>query len=506
MRSKKALINTIILFLVQLVTIIYGMIIPRMIITQYGSSVNGLISSITQFLGYIVLLEAGVGGVVRASLYKPLANKDVYSISRIVKSTENFFKIIAGTFILYLLMIASVFPYMVKENFDFVYTSSLVIIIGISTFFQYYFGITYQILLQADQRQYVNSVIQIITIIANSVLVIILIRLDVSIHIVKLLSTVVFIIRPLLLNLYVKYNYNIIKDCKPDKTALDQKWDGFGHHVAFLLHSNTDIGLLTIFSSVKEISVYSVYYMIISSMKSITVTFLSSIEAAFGNMIAKGEQETLNRNFEVLDFLCFSVVTILFTSTAILIIPFIGIYTEGIVDANYYRPIFAYTLLFAEAIYCIRVPYSAVICAAGHYKQTKNIAFMEAIINVFISIILVNICGILGVAIGTLCAISYRTFIYVKYLSNNIIKRNWSIFIKKLVIYISTSICIIFIIGLGDKHNVCSYFTWIIYAIKVTLISLITTMIAGIVFFKKEIILVKQICYRLVKKTNKENN
>ena len=33
------------------------------------------LSSITRFLGYIVLLEAGVGGVVRAALYKPLAEK-----------------------------------------------------------------------------------------------------------------------------------------------------------------------------------------------------------------------------------------------------------------------------------------------------------------------------------------------------------------------------------------------------------------------------------------------
>ena len=39
----------------------------------YGSDVNGLVSSITQFLGYIALVEGGVGGVIRAALYKPLA-------------------------------------------------------------------------------------------------------------------------------------------------------------------------------------------------------------------------------------------------------------------------------------------------------------------------------------------------------------------------------------------------------------------------------------------------
>ena len=57
MRSKKALKNIISSLLLQLVTVICGLILPRAIIGKYGSNVNGLISSITQFLTYITLLE-----------------------------------------------------------------------------------------------------------------------------------------------------------------------------------------------------------------------------------------------------------------------------------------------------------------------------------------------------------------------------------------------------------------------------------------------------------------
>lgn len=42
----------------------------------FGSELNGLVTSITQFLGFITLLEAGVGNVVQSSLYRPLAQKD----------------------------------------------------------------------------------------------------------------------------------------------------------------------------------------------------------------------------------------------------------------------------------------------------------------------------------------------------------------------------------------------------------------------------------------------
>ena len=58
MRSKKAIKNIIVSLFQQIVTIICGLILPRAIIGTYGSNVNGLISSITQFLGYITLLES----------------------------------------------------------------------------------------------------------------------------------------------------------------------------------------------------------------------------------------------------------------------------------------------------------------------------------------------------------------------------------------------------------------------------------------------------------------
>ena len=50
MRSKKALINIISSFLLQIITIICGFIIPKLIIKTYGSNVNGIIVSIVQFL------------------------------------------------------------------------------------------------------------------------------------------------------------------------------------------------------------------------------------------------------------------------------------------------------------------------------------------------------------------------------------------------------------------------------------------------------------------------
>ena len=74
--NKVTLINVISSLLFQILTIINGFIIPRLILSYFGSDVNGLTTSISQFLTYISLIEGGITGVIMASLYKPLYEKD----------------------------------------------------------------------------------------------------------------------------------------------------------------------------------------------------------------------------------------------------------------------------------------------------------------------------------------------------------------------------------------------------------------------------------------------
>lgn len=295
MRSRKALLNIVASLLLQFTLILSGFIIPWLIIRTYGSSVNGVIASISQFLGFFALLEGGVGGVVRSALYKSLASNDVVTISRVLKSAERFFKRISYVFIAFLLIMAIGYPYLVSYEFTKTFIFTLVIILGIKSISQYYFGITYQILLQADQKSYFTSFLHLIAIIISTVVATILINLGANIHVVQLFSAMVFFLKPIVLNIYVKHNYKLINDCVEDNNELKQKWDGMGHHIAYFLHNKTDIIILTLFTSVKEVSVYSVYMMVALGIRNLTTTISSGIEAAFGNMIAKGEKELLEK-------------------------------------------------------------------------------------------------------------------------------------------------------------------------------------------------------------------
>ena len=119
-------------------------------------------------------------------------------------------------------MLAVIYEKISNTQFDWFFTASLVIILGISSLIQYFFGITYQTLLQADQKYWLTSGTQIVTIILNIVLSIILIQVGASVHIVKLMTAFVFCLRPLIFQVYVKKNYSINRNVTPDKKTLAQ--------------------------------------------------------------------------------------------------------------------------------------------------------------------------------------------------------------------------------------------------------------------------------------------
>ena len=486
MRSKKAIYNIIASLALEIVTLICGFIVPKLIIQKFGSNVNGLVSSITQFLAYITLLEAGFGPVVRAALYKPIAKKDKKQIENILKTSEKFFRIIALIFLGYLVCLAIAYPILLNKEFSYIYTMSLVVIISITTFAEYYFGMTYKLYLKAEQKTYVISVIQMIGYILNTVAIIVLIKLNCNIQIVKLISGLIFVVRPIAQNIYVKKKYNINLKNADKNYELKQKWDGLAQHIAAVIHNNTDIAILTFFTKITEVSVYSVYYLIVKGIKALVQAFSNGVDASFGDMIAKQEKEHLNKSFKKYELFYYTIITIVYTSALILIVPFIKVYTKGITDANYIRPVFATLLVLSEFIWAIRLPYSSLTLTAGHFKETRRGAWIEAITNIVISIVLVINLGIVGVAIGTLVAMLIRTIEFIYYTSKYVLERKQLITVKKISIVILQVLIVIGVNKLLPSFNIESYLEWAGYAIIIAIISTVIIIPINLIFYKDD--------------------
>lgn len=488
MRSKKAFKSIITSVVYQTISIICGLIVPRLILSCFGSSYNGILSSIGQFLSCTSLLVAGVGGVTRASLYKPLAENDLKSISAIINATQHFMRKIAFVMVAGIVAFACVYPLLVQYEFEWFFSFSLVLILGISTFLQYYFGVTYHILLQADQRQYVISIAQIITTVMNTFLAVILLKSGFGIHAVKLGSALAFSLNPLIINLYVVRRYKLDRKVQPNDSALKQRWDAFMQAIAYFVHNNTDIIVLTVFADMKEVSVYTVYNYIITNIRAFIVNFITGFGAAFGNMLAKGEMELARKNLKAYELIIFSLTSVVYTTAGIMIVPFALLYTTGVNDVSYYRPLFALITTIAGAFSCFRIPYQTIVEAAGHYKQTRNGAVFEAVINVLISLIAVNRFGIVGVAIGTLVATIFRSIQYAWYLSKHLIPRSIWIFVGHVSLTGGVAVLTWLVSNSFINWEVSNFLQWIGKSCCIAGISTVFTLIISVMFYRKDLI------------------
>lgn len=491
MRSKKALYNTAASIGYEIIAVICGLILPRLILSNFGSSYNGITSSITQFLSCVALLKGGVGAVTRASLYKPLAEKNTYEISAIINATSRFMKKIALIFLGAIFVFAALYPFLVSKDFDWLFSFTLVLILGISTFVQYYFGLAYQFLLEADQRQYVLSLVQIFSTVLNTILAAILIYLGGGIHLVKLGSAIAFSLNPLFIFTFVRKKYNIDKTVAPNNTAISQRWDAFAQSVAYFVHNNTDMIVLTCFADIKEVSVYTVYNYVIVNIRNIIVTFINGFGAAFGNMLAKGEQKLIAINLRLYELIIFGLTSIIYTTAGIMIVPFALLYTSGVNDISYERPVFALIITIAGAFSCFRIPYQTIVEAAGHFKQTRNGAIAEASINIILSVILVWKYGLIGVAIGTLAATVFRSFQYAIYLSKNIVKRNIMIFVFHIILNSVVAALTFIITHFCLRFEMPNFLWWALKAFIVVVISSIISFILHFIFYRKDMILLK---------------
>ena len=442
-RKRKLIYNTAAAIANQVVTLVCGLILPKLIISHYGSTTNGLLSSITHFLAFFAMMEMGVGAVVRASLYKPLADNDNAAISRVLISSRRFFRKIGLLLCIYTVGLMFYFPLAVDHENGYLSTAILVGAVAFSSLSTYLFGIVYQQLLNADQKSYIQLSIQLLTTILNTAFGVLLIKLNASIEMVKLLAAFLFLLRPLLLKIYVDRHYNLDFKLKLLEEPIKQKWNGLAQHIATYILKHADTVVLTLFSSLENVSIYYVYHLVTNGLQQLIEILTTGMAALLGNMYVKKEKENLDSAFNAFELSIHVFVTLVYSIAGIMIVPFVMVYTKGITDADYIVPLFSVLIVTANAAYCLRMPYYIMIQAAGHFKETQASAIIEASLNVVISVVLVRRYGLIGVAIGTLVAMLYRTIYLAWYLRKHILSRKFCHFVKHFVLDIVTVILVI---------------------------------------------------------------
>ena len=461
----------------QIVVFISGIILPRFILQAYGSSINGMITSVNQFLTYLGLAEAGVATASVVALYTPLALGRKDEVNSILSAARKFYNRSGVLFLSLTAVLVFIYPFFISGQLDNSLVRWMIVVLAGSTLVDYFFLGKYRVLLMANQEGYVVALIQSAGTVANMVVSIGLIYAGASVLAVKAVATGVYVLRLFFLFSYAKKKYpDLDFHAQPAEGALKQKNAALFHQVVTIIVNNTDTTILTIClgsRSLLEVSVYGIYMLVVNAVNQLLTSFSNGLTAGFGEVIARREEETLKKSYSDYEYMFFLIFFVVVACMGVLLIPFISVYTIDMKDVQYVRPVIAVLFTLLVFLQNVRIPGLTIICAAGHYKETRYQAGLEAAINIVVSLALVWSMGMTGVLLGTVCSYGYRSFEIILYTNRHLIpgtaKTAFSRIIRNLVV---TAVLIAAGIWLIPQ-NMTSFINWFIYAVAAGVVSVV---------------------------------
>ncbi|MDR0304601.1 MAG: hypothetical protein LBH98_07555 [Chitinispirillales bacterium] len=432
--NKEIIRNVFINIFAQVITLVIGFILPPLIITTYGSAQNGMVASIAQFIAYLSVVEAGIGAASIAALTKPLYNNDKNQINSIIAATQNFYSKAGSIFAFMILLLAFIYPHIV-EYVDKFSACFMVLVLSIGGILDFFVIGKYRVLLIADRKNYIMVIFRIINIILSAVVSIILIENGNSLLLVKFTSVLIYVSGYAMIFVYVKKHYCFINlKTKFDKNTLEQKWDVMCHRVSGMVLDNSPLVLLTIFCSLSEVSIYSIYSMIFLAIDKLIDTLSDGMQGFFGRFLAENNPNKMKKIYEKYETVYFLIIGICYTCALILTIPFMQIYARNMTDANYIQPTLVVLFVAVGIMNKLRQPAIMLYVSAGHFKQTKWQAIAEAVINISASIFFVIKFGFTGVLLGSVCSLAYRTLDIIIYSSKNVVHNSLLITFTKVIV------------------------------------------------------------------------
>lgn len=423
------------------VTIALGILVPRFILTSYGSEINGLLSSVTQIYSYIGLVEAGIGVATVQALYKTVGINDNKKSNAVLAATNHYYHRTGIIYLFAIIAFSILYPIIVRSEIPSITVFLVIIFNGIGSVISFFFHGKYILLLQAEGKNYIQTTLNMITNIIKQIAKIILMATGFDVVFVQAISILVSIVQMVYLMLYIKKNYGWINlKVQPDYESISQSKNVLIHQITGLIFYNTDAITLSIFCGLKVASIYSMYTLLFSMISTALSTITSSVVFSLGQMYHK-DKATFIKMYDAFELIYITLVFALYSIANYFILPFMKLYTNGVNDINYIDKVLPLMFISTYLLSSGRIASSHVISFAGHFKETQKRAILEAIINIVTSVIAVQFMGIYGVLIGTIAALLYRANDIILYSAHKILHRKAMITYKRWGIN-----CLIFLI------------------------------------------------------------
>ena len=406
-RVKRAAKNIAVGYISNIATALLGFVLRTVFIMRLSDTLLGVNSLYSNILNMLSLAELGIGTAMNYSLYGPMARGETEKIKSYMQLYKKAYRIIAAVIAGVGLAVVPFLPYIVKgaEQFTRVQLTVYYLIFLFNTVSTYFVSYKYSLCL-AEQKDYIQTNVLMITKAATVSLQIIVILLTSNFLLFLLTSAAVQFVQIFVVNSYLNRLYPYLKD--KDVTPLNEssKKEVMDKTKALMLHKigdtarlQTDAIIISSFINVVTVAVVDNYNLVINTISGFVNIIFNSVISGFGNLIATESEDKQFRSFCVYRFFAVWVYGFSAVGFYLLLSPLVRIWLHD--DKWILAPAIIGTVLIDYYFKGERVALMNYKTAAGVYEPDKYLSLIQGAVNLVVSIVLVIKIGLVGVYIGT---------------------------------------------------------------------------------------------------------
>ena len=408
----------------QVVLIVLSFLLPRLYLENFGSEVNGVLSTIKQIFVYMFLLESGVGLATTQALYKPVAEKNYCKVSSIISATHSYYCKIGYIYAAIVLLIATVYAFIVPTSIEPAVIFGIVVLTALPALFSYFVQAKYRILLEVDGRKYVITNSETVLQLLSNIGKILVLILSNSLILIQLVYCILYLFQLAYVFIHAKRRYKWLDTkAEPDFEAISQRKSVLVHQVSSMVFNNTDVLLLSFLTDFKVVSIYTIYNIFFSQVQTFITSIISGFSFALGQMFHIDRDKFL-KVYNVYETFYIMSTFIIYTLMAVFLLPLIQIYTSGIDDANYTNVYLVILFVIMNLLSNGKLPSNHVLEFSEKFEETRSHAIVEMIINIVVSVVAILRWGICGAILGTIVALLYRGTMMIYYSNKKVLDRS----------------------------------------------------------------------------------
>lgn len=411
-RTRKAVFNSITGMGSQLLNMVMKFITRTVFIYTLGKAYLGINGLYADILTMLSLTDLGIDAAMNYRLYKPLAVGDAKKVRVLLKFYKQAYRIVGIVILLLGMSLAPFLQYLIKDydslerlGVNAVLIFSLYLLQSVSSYFFFAYR---SAVVRADQHEYILNFIEcIITVFTNvAQIIVLLIWRNFALYTAVVILFIILkngieaiVAKKMYPAFFVRETDSISKD--EVRKLLKDCGALFIYKVNGVVLNATDNLVLSTFIGLSMVGMYSNYLLLSTTLQNFMNRIYQSCRASLGNLFATERVEKQYFMFEVMNF-----VTILLYGTsavgiAIVSNEFLSLWIgQDYIISTAFSFLFGIEILTAGA----RMHLGQIRNITGAFRQAWYRPIAGVILNIVVSVVLVQYIGIYGVLIGTILA------------------------------------------------------------------------------------------------------